>query len=177
MTTDLEAAAGTFVGHQDSNLAVDVRVRRIAKTQFELGSDDVAHLLPHVQPTAGCQNEVHAVGEGTAHHDHDALLKIFEVGADRRPSVDDEEHIAVTIIGETLGALGAVGAHRINPVGAEVALTVLQDALDLSDRSTHDVGLVTRSDPCDVCSAVEWCKRAAAEIEDEELHFAWCVRQ
>ena len=102
-----QAAAGPAGGHQRGDLAVDLGVHRVAEPQLEPGAEHVAHRgaevgparlppatrwKPKVRPRlASCCS---------------SQLEVVEVGAQRAPAVDDEEHVAVPVVGPALRPAG-----------------------------------------------------------------------
>ena len=91
---------------------VDLGVERVAQPQLEPGAEQVAHRGPEVGPPAGGGHDVHAVGQAAGRELLDHHLQVVEVGAQRAPAVDDQEHVAVPVVGPALPAPARAGRSR-----------------------------------------------------------------
>ncbi len=172
-----EAAARPVLRDVDGDLAVDLGVHRVAEPQLEPGAEHVLHLGAEVHPARGGGDQVHAERQAAAGERLDARLQLVELGADRGPAVDQQEHVAVAVVGGALRAAGAVGLDRVDALLPEVPLPVVDDRLDLGHRAAHDVGLGAGRDARHVRERGQRRERAAAEVEHVELHLERGVRQ
>ena len=94
-----QAAAGPAGRHQRRDLAVDLGVHRVAEPQLEPGAEEVAHRGPEVGPAGGADDDVQAEGQAAGRELLDLGLEVVEVRAQRAPAVDDEEDVAVPVVG------------------------------------------------------------------------------
>ena len=97
-----QAAARASRGHQRRDLAVDLGVHRVAEPQLQPGAEQVAHRGPEVGPPAARGDDVQAEGETAGGELLDLHLEVVEVGAQRAPAVDDQEDVAVPVVGAAL---------------------------------------------------------------------------
>ena len=107
----------------------------------------------------------------------DLRFEHLELRTQGSPAVDHEEDVAVSVIGESLGAALSVGVDRVDAVLPEIHLARVEQAGDLGDRAAHDVGLGARRHAADVRETLQSREAATAEVDDEELHLLWCVRE
>ena len=121
--------------HQRRDPAVDLGVQRVAEPQLEPAAEHVAHRGPEVRPPAGRGDDVQAEGEAAGGQLLDLQLEVVEVGAQRAPAVDDQEHVAVPVVGAALRPPRPVGLDRVDAVGAEVLLAPVHDARSPRRRS------------------------------------------
>ena len=164
-----QAAARASGRDQLGDLAVDLGVHGVAEPQLEPGAEDVAHRGPEVGPARGGGDDVEAEGEAAGRELLDLHLDVVEVRAQRRPAVDDEEDVAVPVVGTALRAARAVGLDRVDALLAEVRLAAVDDALHLGHDPAYDVGLGAGADARDVRQPDQRGERAATEVEHEEL--------
>ena len=99
----------------------------------------------------------------------DLRLEVVEVRAEGVPAVDDEEHVAVPVVGPAGRAAGPVGLDRVDALGAEVRLAPVHDAGHLGHDPPDDVRLGAGADAGDVRQPGERGEGAAAEVQDEDL--------
>ena len=123
-----DAPTGPALGHVGGDLAVDLGVARVAEAELDPGAEHVADLHAEVHPARRRDDDVDAEGEAATGDAADRLLELVELGADGRPAVDDEEDVAVAVVGPALRAAAAVGLDRVDAVGAEVGLAPVDDA-------------------------------------------------
>ena len=151
-------------------LAVDLGVGRVAQAQLDAGADEVLDVRPDLHPTRRGDDHVHAVGEAARGDRLDLRLQHLELGAQRAPAVDDEEDVAVAVVGETLRTALAVRVDGVDAVLPEVHLAGVQQAGDLGHRAADHVRLGAGRDAADVREVLQAGEAAAAEVDDEELH-------
>ena len=141
-----QAAPGPVLRHQRRDPAVDLGVERVAEPQLEPAAEHVAHRGPEVRPPAGRGDDVQAEGQAAGGQLLDLHLEVVEVGAQRAPAVDDQEHVAVPVVGPALRPPRPVGLDRVDAVGAEVLLAPVHDAGHLGDDPADHVGLGAGAD-------------------------------
>ena len=164
-----EAAARTAGGHERGEPAVDLGVDVVAEAQLETGAEDVAHGGPEVRPAGSARHDVQAEGEAAPGELLDLHLQVVEVGAQRRPAVDDEEHVPEPVVGPGPAPLCPVGLDRVDALLAEVGLAPVDHTGDLGEDAADHVGLGAGAHAGDMWEVGERCEGAAAEVEDEEL--------
>ena len=96
------------------------------------------------------RRRVQAEGQAAGRQLLELQLEVVEVGPQRRPAVDDEEDVAVPVVGAALGAPPAVGLDGVDALLAEVGLAPVDDAVHLGDDPAYDVGLGAGADAGDV---------------------------
>ncbi len=157
---------------------VDDRVDRVAEPQLQPGAELVPQCTVDIGPAVGGQREVDPVGQPASGELADLLVEQVEVGAQRGPAVDDEEHVAVRVVGVvSLAPQLAVGSHVLDAVIGEQPFPVRQDGLDLGGRAADPVGVHPAGDAADVRQAGERGEAAAAEVQAVELDFSRGVGQ
>ena len=93
--------------------------------------------------------------------------------ADGGPAVDDQEGVAVRLVGELArGPAPAEAGHGIDAVVEEELLPVGEERGDLGDDPPDPLGVHTGGDTADVGEPGESGKRAATEVQAVELHLA-----
>ena len=177
VTACLDAAAGPVLGDRRGRLPTQLGVGDITQPQLEPGPDHVPHLGTQVGPSLGANHQVHAVGQCPRHHRLDALVQVVEVGPERPPAVDHEEHVPVAVIEAALRPPRTIGADRVDAVDAEVPLPVLYDPLDLREHSVDDLRAVARGHARHVGGPVEGREGAPAQVQNVELHLLRRVSQ
>ena len=83
-------------------------------------------------------------------HGLDSHIEILEVAAQDRPTVNDQEHIAVSVVETPLSASLPVRGDGVDSIRAEIAFTVDDHGLDLGKHTVEDVGGITRRHASDV---------------------------
>ena len=116
-------------------------------------------------------------GQASAHHRRHLSVQAVELGAQRAPTVDDQEDVAVAVVVASFQAPAAVGVHRIDAVRAEVTLAVVHDRRDLGEHTRPYLGGVTRRHAGDVRCARETGEGTATEVHHVELDFLRRVGQ
>ena len=100
------------------------------------------------------------------------LLEIFEVVADRLPTVDHQEHVAVRRIARLAPPTPfAVRRHAVDTVLRETLLPLGDDPEQLDHGSPYGVGVLAARDRSDVGQIAQAGQQSAAEVEAVELHF------
>ena len=99
-----EPAARSVGRHELGDLAVDLGVVRVTEPQLQLGAEQVAHGGAEVGPPGGAGDQVQAEGQAALGERLQLHLDLVEVGAQRAPAVDDEEHVAVPVVGLPVAA-------------------------------------------------------------------------
>ena len=94
-----DAAAGRRSG-TSARPAVDLGLVRVAQAQLQPGAEQVADGGPELRPLAGRGQHVHAVAEAPGRDGRDRRLEVLVVLAQREPAVDDQEHVAVAVVGD-----------------------------------------------------------------------------
>ena len=120
-------------------------------------------MQPEVQPAGHELLELH--------------LDVFVVGSKRRPSVDDEEDVAVAVVDLPLGAQAPVGGHRLDPPIGEELLPILDDRVDLSVDAIDPGFVGAQRDARDVGEVAHAGEGSAAEVHDVDLDLLGGVRQ
>ncbi len=164
-----QPASRTAGRHQGGDLAVDLGVDGVAEAQLEAGAEDVAHRGAVVGPAARRGDDVQAEGEPAGSQLLQLELEVVEVGAQGAPAVDDQEHVAVAVVGATLPASGPIGLDGVDALRPEVGLATVDHAGHLGQDAAYDVGLGPGAHPGDVGKPGQRGERAAAEVEHEEL--------
>src|SRR5262249_6949931 len=89
-------------GYPDRNVrgrvAVDLRLERVAQTQFVPGTDRVAQGRPQLGPAVRGEHDVDAVREAAHRQVGDGRLQRLELRPDQAPAVHHEEDVAVRIV-------------------------------------------------------------------------------
>ena len=145
----------------------------VAEAQLEPGAEDVAHGGAEVRPAGRARHDVQAEGEAAPGELLDLHLQVVEVGAQRRPAVDDEEHVPEPVVGPGPAPPCPVGLDRVDALLAEVGLAPVDHTGDLGEDATDHVGLGAGAHTGDVREVGQGSERAAAEVEDEELRLLW----
>ena len=158
--------------------AADLGLVRVAEAQLEARPEQVADGRPELRPLVGRGHQVDAVTEAPGRQRGDGLLELFIILAQGEPAVHDEEHVAEPVARDrALGPKGPVGGDRVDAALAELAFPPLEQGPDLGDRTAHPVSLEPGRDPAHVRQPAERAHRAAAEIQDVELHPGGGVQQ
>lgn len=163
----------TGLAHRDvlRALAVELRLHRVTQPQLDAVEELVTQRGTHLGVARTGDDQVDAETETAGGDVQDHRVHLLVVGLERRPAVDDQEDVAPLLVG--VGARGpplAVGADRVDAVGAEELLARVEDADDLGDRTAHLLGVQTRGDTADVRQALHGQHAAATEVEAVELH-------
>ena len=116
---------------------------------------------------------MHAEGQALAGEVLHDGLEVGELGDERRPAVDHQEHVA-----ERVGRRGMVRvvAHlpvrgdRADAVLLEHRFTLAQNGFHLGDDAVDPVGLGPRRDAADVRQVLEVHQAATAQVDAVELH-------
>ena len=124
-----QAAAGLAAAAPRGQPAVDLGVHRVAEPQLEPGAEQVADRGAEVGPARRRGDQVDAVREAARGQVLELGLQVLEVGPEGAPAVDDQEHVAVAVVGTSpRRAAAAVGRDRVDAVRAEVRLAAVDDA-------------------------------------------------
>ena len=110
---------------------------------------------------------------------HDGL-EVGELGDERRPAVDHQEHVPERIRGG--GVVGivaqlAVGRDGADAVLLERAFPLAQNGFHLGHHAVDPVGFGPGRDATDVRQVLEVHQATAAEVDAVELHVARSVRR
>ena len=120
---------GRPVGTSCGDLAVDLGVVGVTEAQLEPGPEDVADRGPEVGPARSAGDQVQAEGQAALGEGLQLHLELVELGAQGAPAVDDQEHVAVAVVGGALPPAAPVGLDRVDALPAEVRLAAVDDAL------------------------------------------------
>ncbi len=97
--------------------------------------------------------------------------EVDHVRAHRGPAVDDQEHVAVGLVGELPGRPPtSVGADRVDAVIGEELFAATQQRGHLRDGTGDPLDVHTAADPAHVRQVGDPAQGAAAEVQDVELH-------
>ena len=173
----VEAAPGPTGRDLARDLPADLGISRIAQPQLDAGGEHVLDGHAHVGPPSRGDDDVHAQSQGARRDRHDLVGDLLEIRLERRPAVDDEEDIAVPVVEAARGPLVAVGLNRIDAVGLEEALAIVQQGGHLGHDPGDDVGLITGGDTGQVRQIEHGRERAAAQVDDVDLHLRRRARQ
>ena len=173
----IQPAPGPAGGNLARDLPVDLGVRRVAQSQLDPGGEHVLNGHAHIGPAPRGDDDVHAQGEGARCDSHELVGDLLEIGLERGPAVDDEEDVAVPVVNAARRPLTAVGLDRIDAVGFEEALTIVQQGRYLGHDAGDDVGLVTGGDAGQVRQIEHGREGAAAQVDDIDLHLRRRTRQ
>ena len=92
--------------------SVDLGVGCVGEAQLDPPSEQVLQVEPQIVAAVGAHDDVHAVAGRTPGQLRDRRLELLELGAERRPVVDDDEHVAVALVGEVARGSGEHGRPR-----------------------------------------------------------------
>ena len=173
-----QAATGPAGRHQRGHLAVDLGVHRVAEPQLEPGAEEVAHRGAEVGPARRADDDVQAEGQAAGGELLDLGLEVVEVGAQRAPAVDDEEDVAVPVVGAARppGARGRSRWSRCRWRGSRPRDGRRCPCTSATIRRTTS-GSARVPTPATCGQRGERRERAAAEVEDEELRLLRRRRQ
>ena len=173
----VETAPGPAGRNLARDLPVDLGVRRVAQPQLDAGGEHVLDGHAHVGPSPRGDDDVHAQGQGARRDRHNAGGDVLEVRLEGRPSIDDEEDVAVPVVETARGPLMAVGLDRVDAIGLEEALAIVQQRRHLGHDPGDDVGLVTGGDAGQVRQVEHGRERPAPQVDDVDLHLHRGARQ
>ena len=165
-----DAAAGPGDGDDGLDLAVDLRVERVAELQLDARLERVLRRRPDLGPLGRRDPHVDAEAEAAVGERLDLRLERLELGLERRPAVDDEEHVGREPVGRNTAVAAAlpVGGHRVDAQLCELHLSARPERGDLCDRATHPVDVEATGHGPDVCQVAHRREGAAAEVEAVE---------
>ena len=145
--------------------------------QLQARPENILRLGADIHPTGRRYDQVNAQRQASTHHRRDLAVQAIELGAQRTPPVDHQEHVAVAVVVGARQAPTTVGIHRVDAVRTEVALTVIHDRRDLGEHTRAYLLGVARRHAGHVRRAREAREGTATEVHHVELDFLRRVGQ
>ena len=169
VTGHVDASTRATLRNTSGTLAVDDRLLRVRRVQLQARAEQVLSLGTKIHPTGGGHDEVNAQREASAHHRCHLTVQAVELGAQRTPAVDDQEHVSVAVVVAPFEATATVRVHRIDAVLTEVTLTVVHDRRDLGEHTRAHLLGVTGCDARHVRGTRETGEGTATEVHHVEM--------
>ena len=120
---------------------------------------------------------MHAEGETTGNDLLDFGFQFGIVAAEYAPTVDDEEHVAISVVDLAFGATATIRVHAVDALFFEESFARVDDAADFGKRTTDFFILIACRDAADMFQSIHGGERAATAVDHIELHFERRMRE